>query len=442
MPRNPLAPTTLPACVLSLLVATTALSAPPNSAPPGVHLEPSTNGHQLLINGKYYFIKGAGGNTRLDALRDAGGNSIRTWGSDNLGPLLDQAHALGLTVTVGFWAGHERHGFNYNDGAAVAAQLARAERAVRAYKDHPALLMWAMGNEMEGPDGANIKIWQAVNAMARAAKAIDPNHPVMTVVAEVGGDKVRNFHTYCPDVDVFGINTYGGVKSIRQRYVQAGGVKPYVVTEFGPPGQWEMQPNAWGVPTEWNSTQKAQWYADAYQDGIWNQRDLCLGSYAFIWGFKQEATATWYGMFLKDGSRLGAVDAMTAAWGGRPPTNRCPQVSDVTADRVEGLQSGDLVNATWSVTDPDGDTLEVFWVLRRDSERYETGGDDQADMPDYPDAIVTGSTHEAAVRMPPGGGTYRLFAYAYDGHGNAAVANVPLHVQDAVRSPLPVARVP
>jgi hypothetical protein len=44
-----------------------------------------------------------------------GANSFRTWGADNLEAQLDEAHRLGLAVTVGIWLGHERHGFNYNN---------------------------------------------------------------------------------------------------------------------------------------------------------------------------------------------------------------------------------------------------------------------------------------------------------------------------------------
>ena len=41
------------------------------------------DGFQLLRNGKPYYVKGAGGDTHLDLLKSIGGNSIRTWGTDN-----------------------------------------------------------------------------------------------------------------------------------------------------------------------------------------------------------------------------------------------------------------------------------------------------------------------------------------------------------------------
>ncbi len=68
--------------------------------------------HRLVRNGQPYFVKGVGGHTHLEALAAAGGNSIRTWGTDGLDEILDEAHRHGLTVTVGLWLGHERNGFD------------------------------------------------------------------------------------------------------------------------------------------------------------------------------------------------------------------------------------------------------------------------------------------------------------------------------------------
>ncbi len=191
------------------------------------------------------------------------------------------------------------------------------------FRDHPALLMWGIGNEMEGYEkGDNAAIWSAVNNIASMVKKLDPNHPTMTVIAEIGGDKVKNVHRLCPDIDVVGINSYGGAATIPQRYRKAGGVKPYVLTEFGPPGKWESPKTSWGAAIELSSTAKAEAYRRAYQLAVRGAEGLCLGSYAFAWGHKQEATATWFGLFLPDGSRTGAVDVLTRAldWESRPRT--------------------------------------------------------------------------------------------------------------------------
>ena len=76
--------------------------------------------------GKPYFIKGAGGRSYLDVLKACGGNSIRTWGEEDIEPLLDRCQELGLTVTVGIWLGQPRQGFRYDNEAAVRGEIEKS----------------------------------------------------------------------------------------------------------------------------------------------------------------------------------------------------------------------------------------------------------------------------------------------------------------------------
>jgi len=403
-----------------------------------VELQATEQGWQLLRGGEPYFIRGAGGSASLKELAEAGGNSIRTWGADNLDALLDEAHALGLTVTVGIWLGHERHGFDYSDEGQVKAQLARAREAVLRYRDHPALLMWGIGNEMEGfEDGGDPAIWAAVNDIAQMVKALDPAHPTMTVTAEIGSARVRSVQELCPAIDIHGINSYGGALSVAERYRSAGGTKPYVLTEFGPPGSWEIPSNDWGAPVEISSTDKAAFYRRSYEQGVLAAPDLALGAYAFTWGFKMEATATWFGMFLPDGSPLGAVDVMTELWSGEPPANLAPVIEALTINGEARVDPGDEVRISADVSDPEDAALQVRWALRRESGDYLTGGDFRPMLPDIEGAVLKGSRTGATLRMPEDPGAYRVFLYIYDDAGKAATANLPLLVNGEVRTPLP-----
>ena len=384
-------------------------------------------GYQLQRNGQPYFIKGAGGGGSKPDLKAAGANSWRTWGADNLDGQLAEAQALGMTVTVGIWLGQKAQGFHYDDAAAVARQKETARQAILKYRNSPALLVWALGNEMENGDQDDVAMWNAIEDIAKMVHQLDPNHPAMTVFAEVGGDKIANLNKYCPDIDIVGINSYAGGPSVGDRYKAAGGVKPYILTEFGPPGTWEIGKNAWGAAPEPTSTEKAQFYRATYEKAIENQ-PLSLGSYAFTWGNKQEATATWFGLLLPDGSRLGAVDALTQLWTGQAPAHPVPAIRRLSVPEPARVDPGTTVQAALDVTSPDGDPLTVQWVLQGDAVAYHTGGGAETATALFPDSIVHSDAHGAQVKMPNAGGGYRLFAYVHDTHGGAAVANVPLFV--------------
>ena len=405
-----------------------------------VELRQTEDGWQLLRGGEPYFIRGAGGSSgSLEALAAAGANSIRIWDAQDIGARLDAAHELGLSATVGIWLGHERHGFDYNDEAQVSEQLERARQAVLRYKDHPAVLLWGVGNEMEGYEsGDSPAVWAAVNDMAAMIKQIDPHHPTMTVTAELGGGRIESVHQRSPAIDIHGINSYGGAPSLPERLRAGGATKPYVITEFGPVGTWEMPKTEWGAPYEQTSTEKAEFYRQSYESGVVDAPGRALGSYAFLWGHKMEGTETWFGMLLEDGSRLGAVDVMTELWSGDPPADLAPTVERLVIDGNAQVDPGAEVQVSTVAADPEGGSLDVRWVLRPESGETNTGGDFRPNLPAIEGAVLEGRSDGATIRMPEEPGAYRLFYYAYDEAGNAATANVPLLVEGKPRMHLPV----
>ena len=114
-------------------------------------------------------------------------------------------------------------------------------------------------------------------------KEIDPNHPTMTVTAGIDPAEVFMIKTYCPSIDILGVNTYGGVQHLADAVRMFGWDKPYMVTEWGPYGHWESPMTSWGVAIESTSKEKANFRDIAYKS-ISKDVDLCLGSYAFLWG--------------------------------------------------------------------------------------------------------------------------------------------------------------
>jgi hypothetical protein len=203
-----------------------------------------------------------------------------------------------------------------------------------------------------------------------------------------------------------------------------------------PPGTWEVEKNGWGAAPEPTSTQKAQVYRDGYARGIAAERDkLCLGSYVFAWGNKQEATATWFGMFLPDGTRTAAVDAMQEAWTGKQPANRVPTVEPIQVEGGPRFAAGATFTARVAAADPENDKLQYQWLLAKETEEYGVGGDHEAAPQSFPDAVTGGTEATARVKLPAHGGGYRLFVFVRDGKGGGAVANIPLFVEGGTAAP-------
>src|SRR5882724_2343854 len=146
--------------------------------PVRVEVVKTADGWQMLRGGKPYFIKGGGGTASRQLLVEYGGNSFREWGAERLATQLDEAQKLGLTVAAGIWLGHKRQGFDYHNAAQVKAQFDKTREVVRRYRNHPALLLWGIGNEMENDEAAgDPAVWQAIEDLAAMIKKEDPNHP-------------------------------------------------------------------------------------------------------------------------------------------------------------------------------------------------------------------------------------------------------------------------
>ena len=124
-----------------------------NRGPVQVEIRKSAGHFQLYVDRKPFYIKGAGIELgSLERLKEHGGNSFRTWSTDNGRDsgkqVLDRALTNGLYVAMGLDVDHERRGFDYDNTNAVARQFATLIDQVEKLKDHPALIIWVIGNEL------------------------------------------------------------------------------------------------------------------------------------------------------------------------------------------------------------------------------------------------------------------------------------------------------
>lgn len=393
--------------------------------------------YQLLRNGKPYLVKGAGlADGDLKRLAAHGGNSIRTWGTVD-GPegtiqLLDQAHELGITVSLCVYTGSERHGFDYDDQEAVTAQFERIRREVLKYKDHPALLTWIIGNELNF-DYKNPNVWNAVNDLSEMIHELDGNHPTTTTITGFSEDLVKLISKRAPDLDFLSFQLYGQLYDLPAFIADTGFSDPYFITEWGAIGHWEVPKTAWGAPLEQTSSEKADTYLRGYKKTIEPFGDQMIGNYVFLWGQKQEKTPTWYGVFAETGEATEVVDVLHYIWKGSWPDNRTPRIKSIRLNGKSAganirLKAGQEYGAKVKIKEFDKDPVSYLWQVKKESDAKQMGGDYEEAIANLEGQVVNPESPQARLIAPTEPGPYRLFVYVYDQQGHAAHANVPFYV--------------
>ncbi|MCF8347096.1 MAG: glycosyl hydrolase family 2, partial [Bacteroidales bacterium] len=274
--------------------------------PSEVEIKERDGNYSLYVNGEPFFVEGAGvDDGDIAALAARGANALRTWNDSEVhlpeDHVLNKAKANGLMVLMGLPMGKERHGFDYNDEKAVQEQFEMIRQKVLEMKDHPALLGWGIGNELN-LRSTNMKVWDAVEEVAAFIHKVDGNHPVTTMLAGIGKEEVDYISENCPNLDFLSIQIYGAIGNLPDFIRDAGYSGPYLVTEWGATGHWEVPHTSWNAPIENTSTEKARDFRHRYETVILADSANCLGSFVFLWGQKQERTPTWYGLFTEAGN--------------------------------------------------------------------------------------------------------------------------------------------
>jgi len=404
--------------LLSLATTHAAAEAVPVKIVPGVGI---TRG------GEPYFVKGAAGDKHLDELVATGGNSFRTWTTNGLGPILDDAQKRGLTVCAGIWLEPECNWFSYSKPEHCARQTERVKKEVLQYRDHPALLFWGIGNEVEG-DGNNAAYWKQLEVLAKAVKEIDPAHPTFTAVAGLQPTKVAGIQAHTPSLDFVGINTYGALHALRGYLAKAGWTRPWVVTEYGARGFWESPRTSWDAPIEPTSGNKARDIRKGYESAIKPAGD-CWGGYVFLWGQKQEATSTWFGIFTESGESTAVRDLMHELWKGQPPTDHAPDLKSlVSAVARKEIAAKSEFTAQAEATDPDGDPLTYHWTVTPESSGRDNKNKERNTKP-LPQCVIKTEGSSATFHAPEKPGAYRLHLRVTDNSKRAATANFPIKVK-------------
>ncbi len=406
------------------------------SAPSLVEVRKGDEGFQLYRHGMPYYIKGIGGARFLQEARLAGANSIRTWSANNIGEILDRSQKNDMTVLLGIWLSHRAS--DYFDESYKNNIIFRVRKLLNQYRDHAALLMWALGNEVNLHGDDPPEAWQFINTLTKIIKSVDFNHPVISVIS-FRPETLDKIALNAPDLDAVGINAYGTLPQVRRAVDESQYDGPYLITEWGVTGHWEVERTRWGRPIEPTSGRKQMLYHQFYLEDILQNKDKCLGSYVFLWGQKQERTPTWYSMFIKHipGTELkdltcASVDVMGYNWSGRWPTNLAPEVTHMTLngntayDNVN-LSAGENIQVAVSASDSDGEQLQYIWEILEEPIKLGEGGSYEP-RPATVGKVVQAEMPEIQIQAPKVSGNYRLFVYVVDEQGRVGTANIPFQV--------------
>lgn len=410
------------------------------AVPAGSHVELRTieGKNRLYVNGQEFFIKGGGCEFgSIESLAKHGANAMRTWRVDNGErsgrEVLDDAQKNGIMVMMGIEVARERHGFDYNDSVLVAKQFNSIKEDIISLKDHPALLGWGIGNELN-LRATNNKVWDAVQDIAKMIHEVDGNHPATTMLAGIGKGDVDYIAANCPDIDFLCVQMYGDIVNLPKRLEEAGYKGPYIVSEWGATGHWEVGLTDWKAPIEQSSTEKAAAISERYEKAILADTNNCMGSFVFLWGQKQERTPTWYGLFTENDEETEAIDVMHRFWTGSWPSNRCPTIVSASLNgktRFDNitLKPGKEYESLIQATDPDNDTISLRVEVLQESTDLKDGGDFETRPEALNELVKKAESGKIVFKAPVNEGPYRLFIYVLDGKNHAATINFPFMVK-------------
>ena len=254
-------------------------------------------------------------------LADIGCNTIRTWGIPGMN-LMNMAREYGLKIIAGF---RMDPGRNYADP--VVRQEVRQEftSMVNAYKDLPALLMWAIGDEYNhyGRDINKLRYYYSLaDELAEIAYGIEGEdyHPVILINGHLFNLGLSE--TACDDlqlsfIDGWGCNIYtdtfnpinwcGDERDFFDLYAEMSS-KPLLISAYGADAYFITDP--WKLQGHEDESAQADWiYNNTIE--IMNAPQHCLG------GLLMEYSDEWWRAtdYGQPWNSHDAIGHLTSDWG-------------------------------------------------------------------------------------------------------------------------------
>jgi hypothetical protein len=402
------------------------------------------DGWVLRVDGEPFDVKGVtfgydedveNYDVYFQELKFLGVNSIRTWGThENTPQLLDAAERHGIKVMLGIWMRHGRPGmeaddrFDYlNDTEGKEEMYTNAIEIVQQYKDHPALLTWGIGNEVylnTATDAEKRAYSRLLERICAEIKEIDPDHPITSVEAWTFG--VDWWSEYVPSLDIYGINTYGaGANVLPQELAEKSVDKPYVITEFGVRGEWEIEEDEHGVKPEPSDGEKYEVIVKGYNEWI-KPKPGALGVYVFQYATDDRFVAPWLLTHFKEMTRP-QYWAIREAYTGQKPVNYVPVIESFELTD-EATPSGTWIPVALEASDREQEELSVdFYYNQRTGSRARR---DQVKALNYRGNLADGFE----IQLPQVHGGIKVYAAVEDEFNNVGISTRSVSVIDEEES--------
>ena len=382
---------------------------------------------QLTVDNSAYEVKGltygppqAAADGYMRDLKGMGVNTIRTWGVDdaNTPTLLNRAAQQGLKVIVGHWL---NQGADYvNDTTYKTAVKNEIVARVNTLKNYRGVLMWDVGNEViltmqdfglaaDVVEARRVAYAQFVNEVAVAIHAADPNHPVTSTDAWTGAWPYYKAHA--PALDLLAVNSYGAITGVKQAWIDGGYTKPYIITEGGPAGEWEVPNDVNGVPSEPTDLQKRDGYTASW-NAIKAHPGVALGATEFHYGLENDFGGVWLNTFSGAWRRLG-YHALKLAYSGQASANTPPEITSMTVGSQTAVPAGGQFTVSVAANDPQGDAIRYNLMA---SDKHITGNRGLSNL-----RFTQTGNGQFTVTAPEQLGVWKIYVYAYDGQGNVGI---------------------
>ena len=403
-------------------------------------VQKNEQGWQMLVDGKPFEIKGATFEYVKDVenydkhfkdLQFLGVNTIRTWATGKeTKALLDAAQKYDIKIMMGIWMRHGRPGmedddrFDYlKDTKGMQVMYDNAIDFVKTYKDHPAVLTWGIGNEVYlniATDPEKEAYSKLLEKICKEIKKIDPNHPITSVEAWTFG--MDWWQKHVPSIDIYGLNVYGAGANFLQDELEKRNIdKPYIITEFGVLGEWDVKQEKNGVKVEPSDQEKYDAFAKGYHDWIVN-KSKNLGVFVFHYGNNYNHMSPWLLMF-HNGMFRPQYWATREAFTGKKPVNYIPKIEKFELSKNES-KSKVWIPVSLDVSDIENEALEFsFHYNQRTGSRKRR---DQLLKLNHRGSLQEGFE----IQLPEEDGPVKIYVNVKDVYNNVGIASTGIIVKD------------